>query len=154
MEQKKMTIDALMEQGKATGKLTTKEITDVLDELDFDTDQLASIISSCEQLNIEIVDDSVADDVLNDNDLNMSDDLEMTLSTEGIAIDDPVKIYLKEIGRVERGGDKPYHVVINGENYHALQTLVYAYQGQVDCIYIDPPYNTGANIGVQGVQTR
>ena len=92
MEQKKMTIDALMEQGKATGKLTTKEITDVLDELDFDTDQLASIISSCEQLNIEIVDDSVADDV--------SDDLEMTLSTEGIAIDDPVKIYLKEIGRV------------------------------------------------------
>ena len=100
MEQKKMTIDALMEQGKATGKLTTKEITDVLDELDFDTDQLASIISSCEQLNIEIVDDSVADDVLNDNDLDMSDDLEMTLSTEGIAIDDPVKIYLKEIGRV------------------------------------------------------
>lgn len=100
MEQKKMTIDALMKQGKATGKLTTKEITDVLDELDFDTDQLASIISSCEQLNIEIVDDSVADDVLNDNDLNMSDDLEMTLSTEGIAIDDPVKIYLKEIGRV------------------------------------------------------
>ena len=100
MEQKKMTIDALMEQGKATGKLTTKEITDVLDELDFDTDQLASIISSCEQLNIEIVDDSVADDVLNDNDLNMSDDLEMTLSTEGIAIDDPVKIYLKEIGSV------------------------------------------------------
>ena len=100
MEQKKMTIDALMEQGKATGKLTTKEITDVLDELDFDTDQLASIISSCEQLNIEIVDDSVADDVLNDNDLNMSDDLEMTLSTEGIAIDDPVKMYLKEIGRV------------------------------------------------------
>ena len=100
MEQKKMTIDALMEQGKATGKLTTKEITDVLDELDFDTDQLASIISSCEQLNIEIVDDSVADDVLNDNDLNMSADLEMTLSTEGIAIDDPVKIYLKEIGRV------------------------------------------------------
>lgn len=71
-----------------------------MDELDFDTDQLASIISSCEQLNIEIVDDSVADDVLNDNDLNMSDDLEMTLSTEGIAIDDPVKIYLKEIGRV------------------------------------------------------
>ena len=45
---------------------------------------------------------------------------------------------------MERGGDKPYHVVINGENYHALQTLVYAYQGQVDCIYIDPPYNTGA----------
>ena len=100
MEQKKMTIDALMEQGKANGKLTTKESTDVLDELDFDTDQLASIINSCEQLNIEIVDDTATDETLNDNDLNMTDDLEMTLSTEGIAIDDPVKIYLKEIGRV------------------------------------------------------
>lgn len=58
--------------------------------------------------------------------------------------DKPIYAGLKEIGRVERGGDKPYHVVINGENFHALQTLVYAYQGQVDCIYIDPPYNTGA----------
>ncbi len=100
MEQKKMTIDALMEQGKATGKLTTKEITDVLDELDFDTDQLASIISSCEQLNIEIVDDTIIDDTINEHNLDLVDDLEMTLSTEGIAIDDPVKIYLKEIGRV------------------------------------------------------
>ena len=52
MEQKKMTIDALMEQGKANGKLTTKEITDVLDELDFDTDQLASIINSLSLIHI------------------------------------------------------------------------------------------------------
>lgn len=58
--------------------------------------------------------------------------------------DKPIYAGLKEMGRVERGGNKPYHVVINGENYHALQVLVYAYQGQVDCIYIDPPYNTGA----------
>jgi adenine-specific DNA-methyltransferase len=34
--------------------------------------------------------------------------------------------------------------VINGENFHALETLLYAYEGKVDCIYIDPPYNTGA----------
>lgn len=59
--------------------------------------------------------------------------------------DKPIYAGLKEIGRIERGGDKPYHVVIDGENYHALQTLVYAYQGMVDCIYIDPPYNTGAS---------
>ena len=58
--------------------------------------------------------------------------------------DRPIYAGLKEAGRVERGGDRPYHVVINGENYHALQTLLYAYQGKVDCIYIDPPYNTGA----------
>lgn len=49
---------------------------------------------------------------------------------------------LKEIDRVERGNpDDPYHMVINSENYHALEALTYAYAGQVDCIYIDPPYN-------------
>jgi len=47
-------------------------------------------------------------------------------------------------GKVERGGDKPYHSVINGENYHALKLLTYTHRGKVDLIYIDPPYNTGA----------
>lgn len=52
---------------------------------------------------------------------------------------------LKEIDCVERGNpDDPYHMVINAENYHALEALTYAYAGKVDCIYIDPPYNTGA----------
>lgn len=51
---------------------------------------------------------------------------------------------LLSTGRVERGGDKPYHTVINGENFHALQTLLFTHRGSVDCIYIDPPYNTGA----------
>lgn len=52
---------------------------------------------------------------------------------------------LKEIDRIERGNpDDPYHMVINSENYHALEALTYAYAGKVDCIYIDPPYNTGA----------
>ncbi|MCC8111483.1 MAG: RNA polymerase sigma factor RpoD [Ruminococcus sp.] len=101
MEPKRVTFDALMKQGKTNGKLTTKEITDVLDELDFDTDQLNSIISSCEQLNIEIIDDNtVEDETLKEGETKLVDDLEMTLSTEGISIDDPVKIYLKEIGRV------------------------------------------------------
>ena len=47
-------------------------------------------------------------------------------------------------GKVERGGDKPFHSVINAENYHALQMLLFTHRGKVDCIYIDPPYNTGA----------
>ena len=51
---------------------------------------------------------------------------------------------LRETGRVERGGDKPYQIVINGENFHAVESLLFAYRGKVDCIYIDPPYNTGA----------
>lgn len=56
------------------------------------------------------------------------------------------KIYpgLIETGRVERGGDKPFHTVINAENFHALEMLTYTHRGKVDAIYIDPPYNTGA----------
>lgn len=51
---------------------------------------------------------------------------------------------LVSTGKVQRGGDKPCHTVINGENYHALKALTYTHRGKVDAIYIDPPYNTGA----------
>lgn len=52
---------------------------------------------------------------------------------------------LVPVDRVERGGpDKPWHVLINADNFHALQLLLYCYEGKVDVIYIDPPYNTGA----------
>ena len=55
---------------------------------------------------------------------------------------DPIYPGLISTGKVERGGDKPFHAVINAENYHALKALLFAYEGKVDCIYIDPPYNT------------
>ncbi|EMB4321479.1 TPA: site-specific DNA-methyltransferase [Citrobacter freundii] len=51
---------------------------------------------------------------------------------------------LVSTGKVLRGGEKPFHTVINGENYHALKALTYTHRGCVDAIYIDPPYNTGA----------
>jgi len=64
---------------------------------------------------------------------------------------DPIYPGLLSTGRVVRGGDadgddggKPFHTVINAENYHALEALLFAHEGQVDAIYIDPPYNTGA----------
>lgn len=44
------------------------------------------------------------------------------------------------------GDDKPFHVVINGENFHALQLLLFAYENQFDLIYLDPPYNTGDRV--------
>ena len=47
-------------------------------------------------------------------------------------------------GKVERGGDKPFHTVINGENFHVLEALTFTHRGKVDAIYIDPPYNSGA----------
>lgn len=51
---------------------------------------------------------------------------------------------LVSTGKVERGGDKPFHTVINGENFHVLEALTFTHRGKVDAIYIDPPYNTGA----------
>ena len=57
---------------------------------------------------------------------------------------DPIYPGLVSTGKVERGGDRPYHAVINAENYHAVQALLFTHRGRVDCIYIDPPYNTGA----------
>lgn len=51
---------------------------------------------------------------------------------------------LVSTGKVERSGEKPFHTVINGENFHALEALTYTHRGKIDVIYIDPPYNSGA----------
>ncbi len=101
MSEKHTSIDSLIEHGRATGKLSTKEITDALEEMDYDVEQMDKFYDSCASYNIEIVEDfSIDDDLKMRMDGNLTDDLELSLSTEGIAIDDPVKIYLKEIGRV------------------------------------------------------
>jgi adenine-specific DNA-methyltransferase len=72
---------------------------------------------------------------------------------QSVALDDLVvvaefrdTIYpgLVSTGKVQRGDDKPFQTVINGENYHVLKALTYTHRGKVDVIYIDPPYNTGA----------
>ena len=51
---------------------------------------------------------------------------------------------LVSTGKVERGIDKPFHTVINGENFHVLEALTFTHRSKIDAIYIDPPYNTGA----------
>ena len=99
--EKKSPVADLMEQGKAKGKLTTKEINDALEELDFDVEQVDKLYDSLENLNIEIIEDYNPDedlDFVKDDALNL--ELESALASEGVNIDDPVKVYLKEIGRV------------------------------------------------------
>ena len=94
-------INELLEHGKKEGKLTAKEINDVLEDLNLDVDQISHLYDDFESNNIEIVDDFITDEDLDTAlDFTGEDDLDMALSTEGITIDDPVKIYLKEIGRV------------------------------------------------------
>lgn len=59
---------------------------------------------------------------------------------------DPIYPGLVSVGEpIRRGGDKPVHTIINGENFHVLEALEFTSQGAIDCIYIDPPYNTGTS---------
>lgn len=60
-------------------------------------------------------------------------------------IGEPIYPYLKELDRICNAPENDaWHTLIEADNYHALQLLKYMYAGKVDCIYIDPPYNTGA----------
>ena len=58
---------------------------------------------------------------------------------------EPIFPYLKPVDSVCNAPESNlWHTLIQADNYHALQLLQYLYAGKVDCIYIDPPYNTGA----------
>src|SRR5580704_16909699 len=57
---------------------------------------------------------------------------------------EPMYPALVPVDQLQRAPGKPYHTLINADNFHALQLLLYCYEGRVDVIYIDPPYNTGA----------
>ena len=100
---KKTVIRDLIELGKSKGQLSTKDILDALGELDFDPEQIEKFYDTLESQGVEIIED-FADIPMEDIEFTPvtgdGDDMEMSLSTEGIAIDDPVKVYLKEIGRV------------------------------------------------------
>ncbi|MBB5786383.1 DNA methyltransferase [Jiangella mangrovi] len=80
--------------------------------------------------------------------LDRSDASKTTAAVDGLVVvaefRDPIYPGLVSTGKVERGGNKPFHTVINAENYHALQVLLFTHRSKVDAIYIDPPYNTGA----------
>ncbi|WP_394962065.1 RNA polymerase sigma factor RpoD [Candidatus Allofournierella merdavium] len=98
MAEKKNLIRELIETGKRNGKLTTKEINDAIEESGFDVEQIDKLYETMESHGIEIADEP-------DNDAftlteDSVDEFENSLSAEGVAIDDPVKVYLKEIGRV------------------------------------------------------
>ena len=102
MAEKKDPIRSLIETGRRSGKLTNTEIGDAMEESGhvLDVEQMEKLYEELESNGIEVVDDgaSDADDPALTGD--SVDDFEDSLSTDGITIDDPVKVYPKEIGRV------------------------------------------------------
>lgn len=93
IDSKKNRIKELINRGKANGVLTYKEITDMLEEIELQPEQIEKIYETLESLGVEVLDDA------SDDDSDDEDDVAMSIP-EGISIDDPVRMYLKEIGKV------------------------------------------------------
>ncbi len=102
---KKNVFNRLIEKGKAQGKLTTQEIDSAILEIEFDIEELDKLYEALDQNNIEIVDD-LSDTMLDvltfdDADIGKTAELDMDDSdVKNMQMDDPVKVYLKEIGKV------------------------------------------------------
>ncbi len=105
--QKKMDVSELIERGKAKGSLSNAEILEVLE--DCDIEQMEKIYEQIESNGIEItgfdtvdIDDIADIDSENEEieELESTEDMDKLLSQEGLAIDDPVRMYLKEIGKI------------------------------------------------------
>ena len=103
MAEKKDSIRNLIEQGRRAGKLTSTEISDAMEESSrvIDAEQMEKLYEELESNGIEVVDDDATDmSAVADMGEEGMDDFEDTVTSDGITIDDPVKVYLKEIGRV------------------------------------------------------
>ncbi|MBE6778141.1 MAG: RNA polymerase sigma factor RpoD [Ruminococcaceae bacterium] len=93
----------LVEMGRTKGKLTAQEIMDAMEAFDFDPEQMDKLYETLETHNVQVVDDFDAGD-LEDMDFSLetveAETSDNAQSGDAVAIDDPVKVYLKEIGRV------------------------------------------------------
>jgi len=98
-KEKKLQLSDLVELGHAKGKLTTQEIFDAMEDMDFDPEQMDKLYESLEAANIEVIDD-LQDDTLEELAFGSETKSEEGDTSDSVAIDDPVKVYLKEIGRV------------------------------------------------------
>ena len=103
--EKKNVFVRLIERGKVTGKLSTQEINSAILDVDFDIEELDKFYEMAEANNIEIIDDIndvMLDDLdFDDNDIGKSAEIEVDdADLKNMQMDDPVKVYLKEIGKV------------------------------------------------------
>ncbi len=101
---KKLDVNELIERGKTKGSLTNSDIMEAIDLTDFDIDQIEKLYETLESNGIEVtsyINPAEFGDLDSDLDqLESAEDMEKVLAQEGLAIDDPVRMYLKEIGKV------------------------------------------------------
>lgn len=97
-QDKKSVVKELLELDKQKGQLNNQDILDAIGEIDFDPEQLEKLYDNLEQQGIEIVED-MGDIKIDDIDLGEGKDSDF-VADGAVTVDDPVKVYLKEIGRV------------------------------------------------------
>ncbi len=97
--------EQLIEQGKKVGTLTYEKIGEKLGHFDLDSDQLDEFYEHLTDQGVELVEDSDEDEDPNVTDIQKEDEEEFDLNDlsvpPGVKINDPVRMYLKEIGRVD-----------------------------------------------------
>ena len=89
----------IIELGKSKGVITYKEITDILDDTELKPEQLEKLYDVLEDMNIDIIDEDIEKELPKLESEAVEEDLESVLP-ESVNIDDPVRMYLKEIGKV------------------------------------------------------
>ncbi len=102
-EDKKNGLSGLIERGKSQGSLSSSEIMEAFENEDFDLEQMERIYETLEGMDIEITEymQNDAEEIENElGRLTSAEEMEKMLTQEGLAVDDPVRMYLKEIGKV------------------------------------------------------
>ena len=102
--EKKIDVDDLIQKGKQ-GSLSTSDIDAAIEEFGYDMDKLDKLYETLEDNEIDIPSDAVLDEDIEAIEseverLGQGNNMERILAQEGLAIDDPVRMYLKEIGKV------------------------------------------------------
>ena len=106
VNEKQESVKELIAKGKKTGALSYKEIMDALEEIDLESDEIDDIYQKFEDIGIEILGDKEEDILLDSEDIDDEEDDEEDIKTDdlsvpkGINVDDPVRMYLKEIGKI------------------------------------------------------
>ena len=105
-ETKKITVHDLIEKGKAAGSLSSAEVMEIFDNADFDVEQIERVYEALESNGIEITNDLESVDAYDDFDedvetIETPEDIDKSLAQDGLSVDDPVRMYLKEIGKIE-----------------------------------------------------
>lgn len=94
-------IKELIDKGKTKGVLTYKEIMDTLEEVELDPEQIEKIYDTFDEMGIDIIgEDELVKDIIEDDSDHEDGETKEISVPEGVNIDDPVRMYLKEIGKI------------------------------------------------------